>query len=121
MERLLYFIVALHVIISYLKTLSIQNHVSIQSESYLASNIHVVITALEKIKKQQTHRLQALSNLIHWFGNRELTSLLNYFKLCSFCSKGFLLPFCALDGLRYFIVTLPGPALPGPSIYFFSF
>ena len=115
MERLLNFIVALHVIISYLQTLSNQKHVSIQSESYLASKIHVVITALEKLKTVK-HKLQALANLIHWFGNGDLISLLNYFKLCSFCSKGFLLPLCALDLLCYFIVALPGPALPGPSI-----
>ena len=81
---------------------------SIQSESYLATNIHVIITALEKIK---TAKAQALANLIHWFGNRELISLPFYFKLCSFCSKGFLLPLCALDGLRYFIVALPGPLI----------
>ena len=99
-----------HVIISYLQTLSNQKHVSIQSDSYLASNIHVIKTALEKIKtaKSQT---SSLANLIHCFRNRELISLPYYFKLCSFCSKGFLLPLCALDGLRYFIVALPWPSI----------
>ena len=66
MERLLYFIVALHVIISYLQTLSNQKHVSIQSEAYLASNIHVVITALEKIKtaKAQTSSVSEFNTLV---------------------------------------------------------
>ena len=38
-------------------------------------------------------------------------SAINYFKLCSFCLEGFLLPLCALDGLHYFIVALPGPCI----------
>ena len=66
MERLLNFIVALHVIISYLQTLSNQNHVSIQSESYLASKIHVVVTAMEKIKtaKAQTSSVSGFNTLV---------------------------------------------------------
>ena len=66
MERLLYLIVSLHVIILYLQTLSNQKHVSIQSESYLASNIHVVITALEKIKtaKAQTSSVSEFNTLV---------------------------------------------------------
>ena len=119
-ERLRYSIVALPVpsrniyFFSYLQTLSNQKHVSIQSKSYLASNTRHYISTGEDKFRQQKHKLQALANLIHWFGNRELISLPYNFKLCSFCSKGFLLPLCALDGLRYFI-----EALPGPSIYLF--
>ena len=40
-------------------------------------------------------------------------SAIAYLLLCGFCSERFPLPLGALDGLRYFIV-----ALPGPSIYF---
>ena len=48
----------------------------IQFELYLASNIRFVITALKKIKtaKAQT---SSFSDLIHWFGNKELISLLS--------------------------------------------
>ena len=66
MERLLYFIVALHVIILYLLTLSNQKHVSIQSKLYPASNIHVVVLALEKIKtaKAQTLSVSEFNTLV---------------------------------------------------------
>ena len=66
MEKLFCFIVALHVIIWYLQTLSNQKDVSIQSESYLASNIHFVITALEKIKtaKAQTLSVSDFNTLV---------------------------------------------------------
>ena len=62
-----------HVIISYLQTLSNQN-MCIQFEDDLASKIRVVITALKKIK---TAKAQALANLIHSFGYKELISLLS--------------------------------------------
>ena len=83
----------------------------IQFESYLASNIRVVITALKKIKtaKAQTSSFSE-SNKFVW-EQRANFSAMNYFKLCSFCSKGFLLPLCVLDGLCYFLVALPGPSI----------
>ena len=59
--------------------------------------------------QQKNHKktTSSLANLIHWSG----ISAINYFKLCSFCSEAFLLPFCVLDGLRYFIVALSGPSI----------
>ena len=33
-----------------------------------------------------------------------------YLYLCGFSSERFSLPLCAWDGLRYFIVALPGPS-----------
>ena len=38
-------------------------------------------------------------------------SAIVYLQLCGFCSEGFPLPLCAWDGLRYFIVALPGPSI----------
>ena len=83
----------------------------IQLESYLASNIRVVITALKKIKtaKAQTSSFSE-SNTFVW-EQRANFSAINYFKVCSFCSKGFLLPLCVLDWLYYFLVALPGPSI----------
>ena len=34
-----------------------------------------------------------------------------YLYLCGFCLERFLLPLGAWDGLRYFIVALPGPSI----------
>ena len=83
----------------------------IQFESYLASNIRVVITALKKKKtaKAQTSSFSE-SNKFIW-EQRSNFSAINYFKICNFCSKGFLLPLCVLDGLCYFLVALPGPSI----------
>ena len=83
----------------------------IQFKSYLASNIRVVITALKKIKttKAQTSSFSE-SNTFVW-EQRVNFSAINYFKLCSFCSKGFLLPLFVLDGLCYFLVALHVPGL----------
>ena len=83
----------------------------IQFESYLASKVSVVITALKKIKnaKAQTSSFSE-SNKFVW-EQRANFSAINYFKLCSFFSKGFLLPLCVLDGLCYFLVALPGPSI----------
>ena len=66
----------------------------IQFESYLASNIPVVITALKKKKtaKAQTSSFSE-SNKFVW-EQRANFSAINYFKLCSFCSNRFLLPLC---------------------------
>ena len=38
-------------------------------------------------------------------------SAIVYLYLCGFCSERFPLPLGAWDGLRYFIVALPGPAI----------
>ena len=43
-------------------------------------------------------------------------STINYFNSCSFCSEGFLLPLCALDGLRYLLWHYH---ILWPSIYLF--
>ena len=83
----------------------------IQFESYLASNMCVVITALKKIKTANAQTsIFSESNTFVW-EQRANSSAINYFKLCSFCSKGFLLPVCVLDGLGYFLVALPGPSI----------
>ena len=83
----------------------------IQSESYLASNIRVVITAPKKIKTAKAQNSSfSESNTLVW-EQRAYFSAINYFKLCSFCSKGFLLPLCVLDWLCYFLVALPGPSI----------
>ena len=83
----------------------------VQFESYLTSNIRVVITSLKKIKtaKAQTSSFSE-SNIFVW-EQRANFSAINYFKSCNFCSKGFLLPLCVLDGLCYFLVALPGPSI----------
>ena len=49
-------------------------------------------------------------NTLVW-EHRANFSAINYFKLCIFCSEGFLLSFCALDGLRYFILAIPWPSI----------
>ena len=115
-ERLCYFIVALSVpsrntlLFRIYRNYQIKNK-CIQLESYLASNIRVVITALKKIKtaKAQTSSFSE-SNIFVW-EQRANFSAINYFKVCSFCSKGFLLPLCVLDWLCYFLVALPGPSI----------
>ena len=86
----------------------------IQFESYLASNLRVVLTALKKIKtaKAQTSSPSESNKFVG--EQRPNFSAIYYLKLCSFCSKGFLLPLCVLDGLWYFLVA--AVALPGPSI-----
>ena len=38
-------------------------------------------------------------------------SAIGYLLLCAFCLERFPLPLGALDVLRYFIVTLPGPSI----------
>ena len=83
----------------------------IQFESYLASNIRVVITVLKKIKTAKAHTSSfSESNTFVW-EQRANFSAINYLELCSFCSKGFLLPLCVLDGLCYSLVALPGPSI----------
>ena len=82
----------------------------IQLESYLASNIRVVITELKKIKTAM-HKLQALANLIHSFGNKELISLLSItLKYVVSVRKGFFFLFVCWIGC-YFLVALPGPSI----------
>ena len=82
----------------------------IQSESYLASNIHIVVTALEKIKIQQKAPTSSFSelNTLVWEQRANFYAI-NYFKLCIFCSEGVLLSFCALDGLHYLSLVMRKP------------
>ena len=63
-------------------------------------------------RTEEDKELQALANLIHSFGNKELISLLSItLNYVVFCSKGFILPLCVLDGLCYFLVALPEPSI----------
>ena len=80
-----------------------------QFESFLASNVRVVIKAMKKIKtaKAQTSSFGE-SNTFVWEQRANFSAII-FFKLCSVCSKGFLLSLCVLDGLCYFLVALPGP------------
>ena len=83
----------------------------IKFESYLASNIRVVITALKKIKTAKAQTSSFSESNKFFCEQRANFSAINYFKLCSFCSKGFLPPLCVLDGLCYFLVALPGSSI----------
>ena len=56
-------------------------------------------------QKAPTSSFRELNTLV--WEHRANFSAIYYFKLCIFCSEGFLLPFCVLDGVRYFIVALP--------------
>ena len=67
-------------------------------------------TGEDKIQqKAQTSSFSELNTLV-WEQLANFSAI-NCFKLCSFCSEGVLLPLCALDGLRYFIVALPVPSI----------
>ena len=83
----------------------------IQFEDDLASNIRVVITALKKIKTATAQTSSFGESNTFVLEQRANFSAINYLKLCSVCSKGFLLPLCVLDGLCYFLVALPGPSI----------
>ena len=59
-----------------------------------------------------SYLLYAVANLLPRLGKRELVFLLLF--TCNFVvsvRRRFYLPFCTWDGLRYFIVALPGPSI----------
>ena len=110
MPELTYNVYLVYILVLIFNPFKIKN-MCIQFESYLASNIRVVKTALKKIKtaKAQTSSFSE-SNTFIWEQRADFSAI-NFFKLCSVCSKGFLLPLCVLDGLCYFLVGLPGPSI----------
>ena len=56
--------------------------------------------------------LYAVADLLPRLGMRELICLLSFTCNCVISvRKGFPLPLGAWDGLRYFIVVLPGPSI----------
>ena len=83
----------------------------IQFEDDLASSIRVVITALKKIKTTKAHTSSFSESYTFVWEQRTNFSAINYFKLCSVCSKGFHLLLCVLDELCYFLVAIPGPSI----------